>query len=275
MFFKKSWGIIGGDVTNAVLEFFRSGQLLKQWNHAFIALVPKSSHASSVTDYRPISCCTVFYKIISKILANRLCAIMGHIVDEAQMAFIKDRSIVENIHLAQELFRKYNRKKASPRCIMIMDLQKAYDTVHWEFLREAMTVMKFPPIFVQWIMECVSTNSFSISVNGQMHGFFHGHRGLRQGDPLSPYLFAICLEMLSRSLKIAASSNDFNFHPKCEALGITHLAYADDLLLLSRGDLGSVEIMMNCLGIFRDSAGLRPNALKSNLYIAGVNEDLK
>lgn len=82
-------------------------------------------------------------------------------------------------------------------------------------------------------MECVSTTTFSVSVNGQMHGFFRGKRGLRQGDPLSPSLFTIFLEILSKSLKNATECADFNFHPKCRPIGITHIAYAEDLLLLS------------------------------------------
>lgn len=124
-------------------------------------------------------------------------------------------------------------------------------------------------------MECISTASYSVLVNGRMHGFFCGKRGLRKGDPLSPYLFTICLEMLSRSLKFAALSPDFNYHPKCQPLGITHLAYADDILLLSRGYFGSVSILMQCLNDFRDMAGLHTNVLKSNMFAAGVHDSLK
>lgn len=203
---------------DAVEEFFISGKMLKEWNHAFIALIPKYSHENLVTDYRPISCCNVFYKIISKIIANRLRLIIGDIVDPAQTAFIKDRSIVDNIHLAQELFRKYNRKRISPRCILKVDLQKAFDTINWDFLEETMQFMKFPYTFITWVMECVCSTTYSVLVNGHLHGFFKGNRGLRQGDPLSPYLFTICIEMLSRLLKNGTASPYFNFHPKCMLL---------------------------------------------------------
>lgn len=199
LFFKKAWDVVGCDVVTAVGEFFKSGRLLKQWNHAFIALVPQSAHANFVTDFRPISCCNVFYKIISKIIANRLGAVIGDIVGEAQTAFIKDRSIVDNIHLAEELFRKYGKNKSSARCIMKVDLQKAYNTVHWDFVGEAMRALDFHETFVGWIMECVTTTSFSISVNGQLHGFFSGKKGLRQGDlyPLTcfPYAWKFCRDL--------------------------------------------------------------------------------
>lgn len=178
LFFKKSWEIIGRDVVDAVDEFFRNGRLLKEWNHAIITLVPKSPHAKTVTDYRPISCCNVFYKIISKILACRLRLVIGEILDPTQTTFLKDRSIVDNIHLAQELFRKYNSKSASARCILKVDLQKAYNTVHWDFLHEALHYLKFPNMYIGWIMECVSSTAFYVSMNGKLHGFFQGKRGL-------------------------------------------------------------------------------------------------
>lgn len=156
-----------------------------------------------------------------------------------------------------------------------MDLQKAYDTIHWEFLKETLQFLQFPEKFIGWIMECVTTTTFSVTVNGQMNGFFKGKRGLRQGDPLSPYLFTLCLEMLSRTLKKATESADINFHPKCGPLGITHIAYADDLLLLSRGDVLSVGILMDSLHAFGNTAGLISNVQKSNVYLAGVSDNVK
>lgn len=110
-------------------EFFSSGRLLKQWNHTVIALVPKSNDASSFNEYRLISCCNVFYKIISKVLVGRLKKAIVGIVDNAHAAFVEGRSIVENIHLALELLRKYARKRGSPLCKLKVDIQKAYDTV--------------------------------------------------------------------------------------------------------------------------------------------------
>lgn len=108
----------GEEFSLAVLEFFRTGSLLKQINHSAIALVPKNSHASRVGDYRPISCCNVFYKVLSKILASRISGFLESVFDPAQAA---GRVLSENIHLAQELLRKYCRKRVSPRKV---DIQK-------------------------------------------------------------------------------------------------------------------------------------------------------
>lgn len=98
------------------------------------------------------------------------------IIDKSQSTFVKDRSMVENIHLAQEIFRGYTRKRTSPKCTLKIDIWKAYDTVSWDFLKVLHT-LRFPDIFIRWIMECVSTPSYSLKVNGEVFGFFKGKRG--------------------------------------------------------------------------------------------------
>ena len=130
MFFQKDLESTGTDVFLAVKEFFRSGCILKQLNHATIVLVLKSLNASRVGDFRPISCCNTVYKIISKILDLRLSTVLEKLIDPAQPAFVPNRSMVENIYMVQELLRKYSWKRISPRCIMKVDPRKAYDTVN-------------------------------------------------------------------------------------------------------------------------------------------------
>ncbi|GFY96554.1 2-oxoglutarate (2OG) and Fe(II)-dependent oxygenase superfamily protein [Actinidia rufa] len=150
----------------------------KQLNHAVIALVPKTASASRVEEFRPIACCNVIYKVISKILAARLSPILESLIDPGQSAFVPNRSMVENIYMVQELLRKYCWNRISPRCIMKVDLRKAYDTVNWNFLEDVLSGLGFPALFIQWIMQCVSTTSYSISINGSLHGFFKGKQGL-------------------------------------------------------------------------------------------------
>lgn len=114
-----------------------------------------------------------------------------------------------------------------------------------------------------------------ISLNGYFRGFIVGKRGLSQGDPRSPFLFTIYLEVLSRVLKRMSRSPYFGYHPKCMNLHITHLAYVDDLPLLSKGDVDSVGLIMDCLNRFWDVARLRVNLLKSNIYMAGVAQGVR
>ena len=275
-FFKRSWSIVGPLFCKAVKEFFSSKCLLKQVNHSALVLIPKSSHAQAVADFRPISCCNVFYKVISKILAARMSTVLGSLIDHAQAAFVEGRSLSDNVHLVQELLRKYSRKRISPRCLIKVDLCKAYDSLNWSFINQVLLGIGFPPLFVDWIMECISSPYYSIIVNGGMCGFFKGAKGLRQGDPISPFIFVVCLEYLSRALNCATMNSEFNFHPKCAKLKISHLAFADDIMLMSRGDPISVRILMECLSDFGAKSGLAANVSKSNLFSAGIQgQDLR
>ncbi|KAL0457779.1 UNVERIFIED_CONTAM: hypothetical protein Slati_0405100 [Sesamum latifolium] len=229
----------------------RSGRLLRQLNHCIIALVLKSDHSPVVADYRPISCCNVIYKAITKIIADRLAPVLEHLIDRSQTAFAGGRSITENIFLAQEMVRQYTRKWISPRCTINVDLRKAFDSVSWTFLSRVLHggLERFPPwiLFVQ--------------------------RGLRQGNPLSSALFLLSMEYFSRLVKRRTSDSKFNFHPKCEKLKITHLLFADDLMLFFQGDLLSIHILMECLREFRDVSGLAVNTSKSSIFTAGILND--
>ncbi|KAL0462809.1 UNVERIFIED_CONTAM: hypothetical protein Slati_0168500 [Sesamum latifolium] len=131
---------------------------------------------SSVGDYRPISCCNVLYKIITKIIVHRMQPVMRKIVSPSQNAFVPGRRISNNILLAQELFTGYNRRDFPPRCALKMDLKKAYDTLEWDFVLAALKLFGFPPKMIAWIEECISTTAFSIALNGGLHGFFTGAR---------------------------------------------------------------------------------------------------
>ncbi|GKB55719.1 reverse transcriptase domain, reverse transcriptase zinc-binding domain protein [Tanacetum coccineum] len=176
VFFKEAWSIIGNDVIAAVREFFRNGTILKELNHTIITLIPKVKSPSRVNDYRPISCCNVLFKCISKIIANRIKHCLKSIVSPNQSAFVPGRSITDNILLTQELMHNYHLDRGPPRCAFKVDIQKAYDTVDWNFLRMILHGFGFHETMVSWIMECVSSTSYSICINGSLHGFFKAKR---------------------------------------------------------------------------------------------------
>nr|GEV80291.1 sugar transport protein 13 [Tanacetum cinerariifolium] len=200
-FFKDAWAVVGNEVIKAIREFFTNGKLLKELNHTIISLIPKVQTPTRVNDYRPISCCNVLFKCISKILANRIKHCLKTLVNLNQLAFIPRRSISDNILLTQELMHNYHLDSGAPRCAFKVNIQKAYDTVDWNFLRMILKGFGFHDRMILWIMECVSTTSYSICINGYLYGYFQGKRGLRQGDPLSSYLFTLVMEILTRMLK--------------------------------------------------------------------------
>ncbi|XP_020252239.1 uncharacterized protein LOC109829580 [Asparagus officinalis] len=274
-FYKAAWPVIGDEVIAAIREFFRTGKLLGAVNSTYIALIPKVQCPKTPADFRPISCCNCLYKFISKILANRIQTVMGFLINEAQCAFVKGRQITSNILLAHELVKNYGRKNLSPRVMINIDIRKAFDTISWDFLHVMLRGLGFPDIFTNWIMSCITSPKYSISLNGSLHGYFNGERGLRQGDPLSPYLFIIGLEYLSRSFELLRYDKQFKYHPKCRKFKISHLVFADDLLLFCKGDLYSVQKIYKCVKDFGDISGLEANPLKCSIFYGGVQESDK
>ncbi|XP_039170208.1 uncharacterized protein LOC120294272 [Eucalyptus grandis] len=177
--------IIGSIVLQSVHDFFRNAKLLKEVNATIIALVPKVPNATAVMDFRPIACCNTIYKVITKILANRIAGVLGDVISQSQNAFVKGRRMRDNILLAQELFAGFHLTSYLPKCA------------------------------IKLVMACVRSPTFSISINGDLHGFFPGGRGVRQGDPMSPYLFTLVMEVFSGILRSCAFKPDFKYYWRC------------------------------------------------------------
>ncbi|XP_021979653.1 uncharacterized protein LOC110875758 [Helianthus annuus] len=268
--------IIGEEVSFAIKDFFRSGRLLQEINHTFLALIPKVNTPTYVTNYRPISCCNVIYKAISKILTNRLLEGINDVVSINQSAFVPGRRISDNILLTQELLHNYHRNTGPPRCAFKVDIQKAYDTVDRDFLRATLLGFGFHATMVNWVMSCVTSTSYSISINGEIHGYFKGQRGLRQGDPISPYLFTLVMEVLTSILQHAANIHaGFRFHNNCKKQKIINFCFADDLFLFARGDTESVKVIMESLNMFRDMPGFVPSLSKTTSFFCNVPTRVK
>ena len=275
-FFQRVWHIIGDDLTVAIQAFFISGHLLKEVNHASISLVPKVLNPATLNDYRPISCCKTIYKCISKIMANRLKQVLPNLIDEAQSAFIQGRSISDNIFMAQELLRNYHRKDTTSRCAIKVDIRRAFDTVQWDFLLDLLELLGFPPLFIHWIRACITTPKFSVNINGELAGFFSSSRGIRQGDPLSPYLFVIAMDALAMILQKNISVADtFSYHWRCEATSTTHICFADDLILFCGGSLHAANIIKHSLDTFFSCYGMEANSSKSVVLVAGDNASFR
>ncbi len=199
LFYKKYWEVVGNSVIKAVRNFFITGKMLKEVNKTYIVLIPKILNPSTITHFRPISLCNTIYKIISKLLVDRLRSVILNLVSPAQSAFVPRRWIAENQLIVQEILHSFKKRNIKDGFVALkLDLQKVYDWVNWGFLKVVLSQFGFSPIFICWIMEYISSVSFSILVNGGITKIFHPSRGLRQGDPLSPYLFILGQEVLSR-----------------------------------------------------------------------------
>lgn len=158
---------------------------------------------------------------------------------------------------------------------MKVDLEKAYDSLSWEFLEKLFYGMEFLRKFLEWIMCCVTSSTFSLSINGGFCGSFKGKRGLRQGDPISPLVFVIAMEYFSRMLKKMSSMEEFNFHYKCSTMKLTHLIFVDNLMLFSKGNLQSVVLMKRALKAFAEVSGLEASPEKTAVYFGSVPKDIQ
>lgn len=172
-FFKLTWPIIGSDFVVAIQSVFKFGFLPKRVNSTILALIPKKTDSMEMRDYRLIACCNVIYKVVSKIIANRLKKLLPNIISENQSAFI-----MENVLLALEMVKDYHKESISPRCVMKIDISKAFDSVQWEFVLKGLKALGFPGKFLHWIRLCISSPSFSVQVNGELAGYFQSKRGL-------------------------------------------------------------------------------------------------
>ncbi|XP_031248848.1 uncharacterized protein LOC116106632 [Pistacia vera] len=217
LFFKRAWDIIGKDFRDAVRHFFATNEMPRCVNATRIALVPKVESPSRMTDFRPISCCNVLCKCISKVIVNRFKVVLPDIIGVSQSAFVSGRRISDYILLTQKLLRNYHL--------------------------------------------------------GELHSFFKSSRGVRQGDLLSPYLFVLAMEGLAGIFRETSHSPGFHYHWRCRQTAITHLCFADDLMVFCRVDGSSVSLIKSALDYFAKVSGLVTNAEKSQLFLSGVTDE--
>lgn len=186
-----------------------------------------------------------------------------------QSAFVKERLLLENVLLASELVNGYHRATTSERCAIKFDISKAFYTVKWSFITTVLQAMGLPVQFIHWIKTCISTAAFSVSVNGSLEGFFTSARGIRQGCSLSPYLYVILNNVLSKMLNKAAEEGRFAYQPQCQGVKLTHLSFADDILVFTNGTTASLKGVLQVMESFAGMSGLLINAAKSQMFVAG------
>ena len=181
LFYQKFWHIVGDNVVTVVLDHLNSGVMGLDINHTNIVLIPKIKFPKRMSDFRPISLCNVIYKIISKVLANRLKQILPYVISSTHGAFVLGRFITDNVLVAYEVLHSmHSWKKGKKGSLALkLDISKAYDRVEWAFLQGIITKLGFLEKWIQWVMGCVTTPSFSILINGKAYGNIHPSRGIR------------------------------------------------------------------------------------------------
>ena len=179
-FFKHYWHIVGEDLWHLVDLAFRNGSVDPHLAETLIVLIPKSDQAVHLKNFRPISLCNVVYKVITKVLVNRLRPFLNNLIGPFQGSFIPGRGTVDNVVLAQEAIHYMNKTKVKKGFLAFkIDLEKAYDRVNWDFLEMTLIDFGFPRLTVDLIMSCVRTTQLSILWNGSRLETFSPTRGLR------------------------------------------------------------------------------------------------
>ena len=278
-FFQHFWSILGKEVFHSCEEWLEKVSFPANLNDTNIVLIPKKENACSMKDLRPIALCNVLYKILAKVLANRLKTILPGIVSENQSAFVPGRSITDNVLVAFEVIHHMKKKNRGleGEVALKLDISKAYDRVDWNYLKRRMLEMGFCQKWIKWMMLCVTTVSYEVCLNGSSIGPIFPRRGLRQGDPLSPYLFLLCVEGLSNSLdRAAADGRVHGCRVATSAPSITHLLFADDSFQFFKATVAETEAVKDLLNTYERYSGQSVNFQKSGIFFsANVQPQLK
>jgi hypothetical protein len=276
IFFQQCWDTVANSLFQFVNQVWVNPSLISFINNTLIVMIPKVDKPEFVTQFRPISLCNVVYKIISKVIVRRIKPLLNDVISPYQSSFIPGRSIHHNIIVANEMVHSMSRMKGKKMFMSIkIDLEKAYDRLNWNFIEQCLEDCKFPPKLIQVIHHCISSPSYKIMWNGEKTDSFNPTRGIRQGDPLSPYLFVICMERLSH---IIADQVEAEYWKPMRAgrygPQISHLPFANDLLLFAEASIEQAHCVMHCLDLFCQASGQKINNQKTQ-FSKNVDSQLR
>ncbi|CAN0911776.1 Transposon TX1 uncharacterized 149 kDa protein [Linum grandiflorum] len=234
-FYQHFWQLMGDDIFTAATGWLEAETFPSEIQATNIILLPKVEVPKGMKDLRPISLCSVLYRLIAKVLANRLGRVLPNLISEEQSAFMAGRSIIDNVMVAFEIIHSMRRRQTGKwgEVAVKIDISKAYDRVEWRYLEAVLCKMGFAARWIRWMMLCVKSVQYSVLVNGEWVGPIVPCRGLRQGCPLSSFLFIMCAEGLSAMIHKAAAVGHLTGTRVCRgAPSITHLLFADDIFSL-------------------------------------------
>ncbi|KAJ9701108.1 hypothetical protein PVL29_006452 [Vitis rotundifolia] len=269
--FQDCWNVIKDDLVRVFAEFHSSGIINQNTNASFIVLLPKKSQSKKISDFRPISLITCLYKVIAKVLSGRLRGVLHETIHFSQGAFVQGRQILDAVLIANEIVDE-KRRSGEEGIVFKIDFEKAYHHVKWDFLDHVLEMKGFSSKWRIWMRGCLSSVSYAILVNGNAKGWVKASRGLRQGDPLSPFLFTIVADVLSRMmLKAEERSALEGFRVGRNRIMVSHLQFADDTIFFANSCEEELQTLKSLLLVFGQIFGLKVNLDKSNLF--GINLD--
>ena len=258
-FYQVLWNDIDKEVLSFAEESITQAHLAAELNVSKIALLPKSEDRSKVQNFRPISLLNTPYKIIAKILANRMKPLLHHWILPSQTGFVPNRCILENIFLAFEAM-EWTMENQQDLSMLLLDFEKAYDRVNWTFLRKVMEKMGFHQMWIAQVMALNENASATVIVNGEQSKTFNLQRSVRQGRPLAPYLFLLTVDVLGQILQHPANGVKGLKLP--DDSYITNQMFADDTLLFLDGTKDNMDRALTVIQRFGAALGAKLNLHK-------------
>lgn len=270
IFYQNYWHSIGHSVGDFVKNCFQNKYVPPEINETLIVLIPKVEHPKTIKQFRPISLCNVTYKISTKIIVERLRPLLYSVISPNQSSFIPGRTTTDNIIITQEILHTLRYKKGRwGGMIFKIDLEKAYDRLSWDFIKETLMEFKLNDDWIDLIMSCVTNKLSSILWNGEVINGIHNKRGLRQGNPLSPYLFVLCMERLSNMINRKVREGCWKgIKASRNSPSLSHLFFADDLILFAQANHTNCATVMAVLSEFCEVSSQKVNLLKSKLFVS-------
>lgn len=267
VFFQQHWDLVGKQISETILGLLNENQFAPSLCDALMVLIPKVQNPVKPAQFRPISLLNVQFKIATKMIVNRLKPILPDLISPSQASFIPGRQIIDNVVIVQEVLHSMSERRRRNWMMIKIDLEKAYDRIRWDFLGQMLHNANLPAHLIDIIMKCQSLGNTELVLNGAKAGQFKPTRGIRQGDPLSPYLFVLCMEFLSHLIQNKVDEGAW----KPISIGdvqLSHLFFADDLILFAEASVEQGNVVKNCLELFCEASGERVNYDKSSILFA-------
>ncbi|XP_019459974.1 PREDICTED: uncharacterized protein LOC109359738 [Lupinus angustifolius] len=249
-FYHAFWDIVGEDVCNSVQQFFTQGWILSNLNSNIVVLIPKHFGACTIEEFRPIAFANFQFKIISKVIADRLASITSRIISPNQRGFIKDRSIFDCICLASEAINLLDHKVFGGNLAIKLDIKKAFDTMDWNFLLNTLHAFGFNAKFVNWINTILQSAKLSISVNGEN----------------------VAEDVLSRGIsKLVLEGKLSTINGPRNLKTCSHAFYADDILVFCKGMKRELLALKYLLSDYGEASGQLTNPAKCRFYFGKIS----